>query len=143
MSVEELNPCSFEVINYESILISSTKYSSILCQHFDKKLDSEVKVSGLVVYNGCDFRIGSLILIKYCSSSPIFGEIQQIIVENDQCNFIVNLVDSNYNAEKCSFEIEITNSTEIIDINSIAFYQPFLPNPLPNPLPNLLSLLMI
>ncbi len=124
LSMDNFTPSIFEVPSYEYNVISTFDHAKLISDFLTKNLDDKIRVSGMVVHNGCEYRIGSYVLLEYCSHNPVFGQVQAIILEDDDCNFLVKVVHSSNDAQLNCFKLIFIDEYKIVDVNSIQFYLP-------------------
>jgi hypothetical protein len=124
LSVDIFTPCMFEIINYDYVKVNSLPHPTKVAEFFSLEDDSKIKVSDLVVHNGCEYKTGCFVLISFCSKFPVFGKVVSIILENDDCNLCIEEVSGCFNEKFACYSLESTNVVKIIDINTIQFYLP-------------------
>ena len=61
--------------------------------------------------------------MKYCPLFPTFGVIENIILEDDECHFIVTTYESEFCEKYYSFKLGKNGESLCIDFSSLLFYQ--------------------
>lgn len=77
-----------------------------------------------VKFNGAEFRQGCFLLIEQCSQFPVFGCVEIIILENEDCNFLVEIFESEFVQHYSCFKLIQTKTRQIVNLNDIKYYQP-------------------
>jgi hypothetical protein len=118
------SPDSFDIFDYEYIKLCDLDSSDIIVNKFSMEMEASIKVTNRVFLNGGDFRIGSFVLIKFCSQSPEFGKIKNTILEEDKCNLLVSKFLGEYDFHLASFKLEFQESLTVVNISDLEYYLP-------------------
>ena len=114
----------FEISHYEFVKVSQSKMSLIIMQRFSLSESDVFKRTDKIFCNGCEYRVGCFVLLSYCSENPTFGCINEIVLEDDECNFIVTEVQGDYDSHFAGYALELAGQYKIIDLHSISHYLP-------------------
>ncbi|CAL8105707.1 unnamed protein product [Orchesella dallaii] len=126
-SKEKFTPISIEYEERAFSKMETSHFSNILVERFGSDEINNAKAGSQVSCNGCEFEIGSIVVVKYCSLYPIFGVIKLIVFVEDSCYLLVDLHLGEYNPHFSCFSVESANELRIIDIHEIDYYQPVYP----------------
>ncbi|OXA41231.1 WD repeat, SAM and U-box domain-containing protein 1 [Folsomia candida] len=117
LSLETFSPHSFACNDYELINLADTIENELLLGKFSKLATDEIVVTTKITKNGSDFEVGGYILLDYCREMPIFGRIDRIILDNDDCHFVVKKFSSEYIAQYAGYKLYESGLSILIDSN--------------------------
>lgn len=124
LSKDVFTEWTFDVPNYEFVKISKLKYSDEIGHRFLLDPSSKLKISSKIISNGCEYRVGCFILLKYCNLYPEFGLIEHIVLENEECNFVITKFESEFLENFHCYKICSLNTVEILELSQLVYYQP-------------------
>lgn len=125
LSLETFSPHSFACNDYELINLADTIENELLLGKFSKLATDQIVVTTKITKNGSDFEVGGYILLEYCREMPIFGRIDRIILDNDDCHFVVKKFSSEYIAQYAGYKLYESGLSILIDSNDVKYFQCF------------------
>lgn len=119
-----ITPMNVDFEDKMSANVENERDKNVLKQRFGENFETNLRVAPRVKCNGCDFEIGSLVVVKYCSQYPVFGLIKMIVTSDDECNLLIDLISGEFEAHFSCFKLTDLDETKVIDIHEIDHYQP-------------------
>ncbi|XP_035701302.1 uncharacterized protein LOC118433468 [Folsomia candida] len=124
ISKNVFSPCTFVVPKYEFIQLNDFVHAELVADHFHFQENPIIKISNLVESNNSEFRVGGFVILKYCTLFPEFGKIEGILLEDDDCTFIVTEFSSKLVTHLSAYQICKSNKIRLVDLHAIKHYQP-------------------
>lgn len=125
LATETFSQDSFTTSEIEIVKLSQISDNNIVGERLMKKSSDEISIVDKITRNGSIFEIGSFALLEYDTQSSVFGSIKSIIIDDDECYFLVAKYNSSFNAKIGCFELEESTDIELVNYDVIKYFQCF------------------